>query len=325
MDGTIDRLTAVGQEVFFSAGFIPVERAIARLDWRQTTTDNQLARIPFPQQQVAWSHVTLMPEPIYTPDNCKPAYKLNWSLSVFWNAAPPSHESWYSELAAATEADGVRLLEHRLVKGNVSQFLISTRSDAAPSDMARSVKGRLQHLVRQTLPKAFRRNYGLRSVGDAGTDVVEGYIQRQTAHHPLADPRVQRQFDALRIDGGADLTTPRVGGHAQFLYNLHLVLVHRDRGKETRPALLKRRRGRVLAIAAKKGHLLGSGQLLADHLHLALGCALTESPQAVALGYMNNLAYGEGMKPLYEFSYYVGTFGEYDLDAVRRGLRHNSA
>jgi len=81
----------------------------------------------------------------------------------------------------------------------------------------------------------------------------------------------------------------------------------------------------MLAIAGKKGHLVGSGQLLADHLHMTLGCALTESPQRVALAYMNNLAYGEGMKPLFEFSYYVGTFGEYDLDAVRRGLRQSRA
>jgi REP element-mobilizing transposase RayT len=263
-----------------------------------------------------------MPEPIYTTENCNAAYKLNWSLSVFWNAPPPAAESWYEALGGATEPDGVRLLEHRLIKGNVSQFLISTRPETTPSDMVRSVKGRLQHLVRSAFPKAFRRNYGLRSVGDAGAIVVDRYVQRQTRHHPMADPRVQRPFEALRIDGGADLTTPRVGGHAQFLYNLHLVLVHRDRDNELRATLLERRRGRVLAIAAKKRHLVGCGQLLADHLHVTLGCALTESPQNVALGYMNNLAYGEGMKALYEFSYYVGTFGEYDLDAVRRGLRH---
>jgi REP element-mobilizing transposase RayT len=264
-----------------------------------------------------------MPEAIYTAASCKAAYKLNWSLAVFWNASPPPAASWLDALGKTTEPDGVRLLEHRLVKGNISQFLVSTRPQTTPSDIARSVKGHLQYLVRTALPKPFRRNYGLRSVGDAGAEVVEGYVGRQTEHHPMADARVQRQFNELHIDGSADLTLPRVGGHAQFLYNLHVVLVHCDRGKEVRAPLLGRRRERVLAIAAKKGHLLSRGQLLTDHLHLTLGCALTESPQQVALGYMNNLAYAEGMKPLFEFSYYVGTFGEYDLDAVRRGVRQD--
>lgn len=263
-----------------------------------------------------------MPEPIYTAENCKAAYKLNWSLSVFWNASPPEAVTWLEALRQATETDGVRILEHRIIKGHVSQFLLSTRPETAPAGLARSVKGRLQYLVKQALPKAFRRNYGLRSVGDAGAGVVDEYVRRQTAHHPLADPRVQRTFDALRIDG-VDLTTARVGGHAQFLHNLHLVLVHHNRDRELRRATLDRRRERVLAIAAKKRHLIGRGQLLADHVHLTLGCALTESPLQVALSYMNNLAYSEGMKPLFEFSFYVGTFGEYDLDAVRRGLRQD--
>jgi hypothetical protein len=30
------------------------------------------------------------------------------------------------------------------------------------------------------------------------------------------------------------------------------------------------------------------------------------------------LAYAAGMKPIFQFSFYVGTFGEYDLGATRR-------
>src|SRR6202000_3121218 len=113
----------------------------------------------------------------------------------------------------ATERDGVRLLEHRPANGNVSQFLVSTRPDTAPAQVARSVKGRLQYIVREALPKAFRRNYGLRSVGDVGADVGDRYVRRQTMHHPMADPRVHQQLKTLRIDGGADLKALRTGGH----------------------------------------------------------------------------------------------------------------
>ena len=53
---------------------------------------------------------------------------------------------------------------------------------------------------------------------------------------------------------------------------------------------------------------------------MTMGCSLNESPEAVALAYLNNLAYAQGMKPVFCYSYYVGTFGEYDMDAVRRCL-----
>ena len=40
----------------------------------------------------------------------------------------------------------------------------------------------------------------------------------------------------------------------------------------------------------------------------------------MALAYLNNLAYAHGMKEMYCRGYYVGTFGEYDMGAVRRAL-----
>ena len=50
-----------------------------------------------------------------------------------------------------------------------------------------------------------------------------------------------------------------------------------------------------------------------DHVHLALGCDVTEPPGEVAFSYMNNLAYVCGMKRAFAFGFYVGTVGEYDL------------
>ena len=38
----------------------------------------------------------------------------------------------------------------------------------------------------------------------------------------------------------------------------------------------------------------------------------------VAIGYMNNLGFAHGMKPLLQFGFFVGTFGEYDSGAIRR-------
>lgn len=56
---------------------------------------------------------------------------------------------------------------------------------------------------------------------------------------------------------------------------------------------------------------------LYNHLHLAIGCNVDDAPRDVALTFMNNLAYSQGMRPVYRFGFYVGTFGNFDLGTLR--------
>ena len=135
--------------------------------------------------------------PIYTSDNCRAAYQLNWSLALF-SRQPVVDSNWLSDLKRAAEPDGVRVLEHRFAKPGVSQLLVSTRPETAPERLVWSVKGRLQHLVRRQYPRAFQRNYGLRSVGSAAREAIEGYVRSQVTHHPMADPRCRRRFAPSR-------------------------------------------------------------------------------------------------------------------------------
>jgi REP element-mobilizing transposase RayT len=261
-----------------------------------------------------------MPAPLYTVENCKAAYQLNWSLAVFWNQAPAHLRPWLDPLKAATEQDGVRVLEHRL-EGKVSQFLLSTQPVTRLSEIAHSIKGRLQYLVRDQMPRAFRRNYGIYSVGSANRERVEAYVRDQLQHHEMADERVQARLARLQIEQPIDLGAPRLSGHAQYIYNLHVVLVNAEHLCDVRANVLAARRERVLGACDKKQHLLSRASIVGDHIHLAVGCDFQESPQEVALSYLNNLAHVEGMKAVYQFGFYVGTFGEYDLDAVRRRLK----
>ena len=60
--------------------------------------------------------------------------------------------------------------------------------------------------------------------------------------------------------------------------------------------------------------------LASNHVHLLLGCALEDDPLSVAVGLMNNVAYAHGMTPVLQYSFYAGTFGNYDRDAIRRSL-----
>ena len=161
-----------------------------------------------------------MPDPIYTADNVRIAYELRWSVAIFWTQAGLATISWLKPLQEATEPDGVRILEHRFTKSNVSQFLVSTKPHVAPAQCLRSVKGRLQYLVRAALPKAFRRNYSIRSLGAGNQGAIEKYVATQLQHHPMADPRIEamlapHQFADDLIDLGQTRRSSHGGVHLQ--------------------------------------------------------------------------------------------------------------
>ena len=155
--------------------------------------------------------------PVYTAQNCRPAYQLNWSYGLFWRQ-PPLNAEWLAELQGLTETDGIRILQHRFRQPHVSQFLVSTRPDVAPVMIATRFKGRLQHLIRDELPKAFKRNYSLRSVGSTNRERLEAYLAGQLGHHRMADPQVQSKLERYQISRPEfDLARPRYTSHAQFL------------------------------------------------------------------------------------------------------------
>jgi len=260
-----------------------------------------------------------MPTPLYTPENCPDhAYQLDWSYSVFWHARPPDF-SWLDELKRLNEPDHIRILQHEFLEPNVSQFLISTRPSVPPLMLVQRVKGRLQHLLHGTMSKPFRRNYSLRSIGSTRREKLEQYLATQLSHHPMADPRVQQRLEKYQIFRPEfDLSQPRRPSHAEYWYNLHIVMVNDERYMEIRDEVLAGLRDMILRAADTKEHWLSRAALVPDHIHLMLGCKLEESPEQVVLGYMNNLAYACGMKPVFRFSYYVGTFSEYDLGVIPR-------
>ena len=149
--------------------------------------------VPTDRRIYHYQTIIVMPalSPIYTLKNCHTAFQLNWSLSIFWHQQASDAE-WLTALQAATEPDGVRILGHRFVDERMSQFLVSTKPAVSPHDLVRSVKGRLQYLVRRERPKAFQRNYSLRSVGSATRADVENYVRTQPGHHPWPIPRCRR-------------------------------------------------------------------------------------------------------------------------------------
>ncbi len=257
------------------------------------------------------------PTPIYTADNCTFTGPLRWGLTVFWRT-PIADSAWLGNLRQALEADGIRLLSHRLKDGRISQFALSTLAGIAPMFIVNRVKGRLQYLVRQARPKAFQRNYALRSFGPATRVAVERYVAEQVTHHPPADERVEALLQRFQIvHPEVDLSKPRPTAHAIYWYNLHVVVVHLERWRDIREEMLERVRNTIEGVCRSKKFALSRGGILPDHVHLALGCPLEMPPAEVVLAFLNNLAYAHGMKAVYQFGAYAGTFGEYHQGAVK--------
>ena len=259
-----------------------------------------------------------MPEPLYTSANCRAAYQLRWSLALFSQQLIPASAAWLDDLRTRTEKDGVRLLEYS-VQGSVHLFVLSTLPETPPSLIVKSVKGRLQNLIQDLIPKAFRRNFRLTSLGAANRETIEAYVASQLRHHRMSDERVDRMLADFQIEfPEMDLSQPRRSAHGEYLYNLHLVLVYAERWREIRRDRLQITSDMMIRSARAKDHRLSRLALLADHIHLTLGAPLEMSPGDLALSYMNNIAFAHGMSALFSSSYYVGTFGEFDMQAVRR-------
>jgi REP element-mobilizing transposase RayT len=85
---------------------------------------------------------------------------------------------------------------------------------------------------------------------------------------------------------------------------------------EIREPVLERLRQMIESVCRARGYWLSRAAILADHLHLALGAPLEAAPVDVGLAFLNNLAYVHGMKAVFQFGAYLGTFGEYHQGAV---------
>jgi REP element-mobilizing transposase RayT len=110
------------------------------------------------------------------------------------------------------------------------------------------------------------------------------------------------------VTADVDLSRPRTTAHAIYSYNLHIVFVHRERWAEVREEVLGELAGMIERVSRAKSIALSRAGLLPDHIHLTLGCPIEVTPLEVVLAFLNNLAFVHGIKPVFQFGAYVGTF-----------------
>ena len=260
--------------------------------------------------------------PIYTPQSARPVHGLHYD----WTGWLRTGSTFPADLRAAMETcrplwhgDGLQL-DTWQTNGARVQCLFTVTPAVAPSFCANRAKGRLQHALRQAgTPVSFRGNVGFRTLGDNTRQVVERYIARQAQKSDYADPRFRDLLGGFTVkDGQAVLAAPYVGAHGRYWYNLHVVLVVADRRVPmTRHESFRQARDTCFRIAAKKGHTLAAVSVMPDHIHLALRGNIEHSPLEIGLGFLNNLAFVLGYNRCWSEEFYVGTFSEYDLRAVR--------
>jgi REP element-mobilizing transposase RayT len=264
-----------------------------------------------------------MPTPLYIAANVHPAYELRYGWMGWLGTsglAPESLDAATSAAAAGWKADGLRMLEQRL-SGNMVQLVLSAKPHVDPVLLAGRVKGRLQHALRNMACAGdFSRKLAVRSVGHNHRADVERYIEQQAVKATVADPALRHRLAKYSVTNPAvDLSLPTETRSGRYWYNLHLVLVNEERYQRSDDQWLGKILERCFAIGRKKGHAISRLSVMPDHFHMALRGNVAHSPQEIVLAFQNNLAYALGSLRIFQATYYVATFGEYDMQAVRHG------
>ena len=131
----------------------------------------------------------------------------------------------------------------------------------------------------------------MRAIGANLSAEVVGYVRAQLAHADLADPRYRATLAAQAIEDGC--------AQQEILNDFGLLRL--------RPAAVQAARDggcRIKALA-----------IMPDHVHVALRGNVETAPSNTGLGFQNALAQAVGCRAFQE-RFYVGSFGEYSLDAV---------
>lgn len=258
--------------------------------------------------------------PLYHPTIDLAAYQLRYSWTGWPSGGAFRHQpvELIEKTAPLWEKDGLRPLEYRWTAEMV-QILFSATPAVAPVLLAARAKGRLDHALRQAhWDISFTRKVAVRSVGDNTRRDVEAYLERQVCKARFVDPGFAAAMEELTVvNPSVDLSQPFESARGRYWYNVHLVLVVDHRHPLHDLAVLKRIRDGCLQIAAQKDHAISRLSVMPEHLHAALRGQVHESPFDLVFAYQNDLAHLVNTGRIWSDGFYVGTFGEYTMQAVR--------
>ena len=228
---------------------------------------------------------------------------------------PPA--PFLTSLAAAWRADGLAPIAHNW-QPNTIQFTFQAAPHVAPALFTQRVKGRLQHALRQAgFPVAFSRKVGMRTIGENLTETVINYLREQLERADLADARYRATLaEQAHEDAAIDLSAPSETHSGRYWYNLHLVAVTDRRYRVGREDYLQKLKPAVFGVAGETSCRVKALAIMPDHVHVAMRGDIGKSPVELGVAFLNGMAAAAGCR-LFQDRFYVGTFGEYSLRAVR--------
>ena len=279
--------------------------------WQESTSNKSMILIQ-----------TMKPAPLYNGKNLTPAYHLRYTWTGWLSQCSfpeISLDGLLDQTKPLWEQDGLRLLKSSWSQDSVL-LTFSTKPTISPVFFATRAKGRLQHALRLAgTPRKFSRKVGVRSVDENRMTDVENYIVRQVVNTSYVDPAFKKMLEKFTImNKSVDLSEPTPTRSGRYWYDLHIVLVVTGRYKITDENELGTIRDWSMKIAEQRNYSISRLSVLSDHLHLALRADIEHSPQDVVLTFQNNLAYALGQRRIWSDNYYVGTFGIYNMNAIRR-------
>jgi REP element-mobilizing transposase RayT len=216
----------------------------------------------------------------------------------------------------------MRLLEHRWT-GKMAQLLFSTTPHVSPVFLATRAKGRLDHAIRRAgLPMPLSRKLSVRSIGENTRKEVEAYIDNQVGKERFSDPQFKALLETFKITNhDIDLSRASKSGRGRYWYNVHLVLVTEKRFRIVDERRLATIRDWSIKTAAKHAYSISRLTVMPDHLHVALRGDHEQSPDEIVYAFQNNLAFALGQQRIWCDNFYVGTFSEYNMEAIRRKVK----
>jgi REP element-mobilizing transposase RayT len=238
-----------------------------------------------------------------------------WPSAATFPAEPD--QAFWADLATNWQKDGLHLLE-RHWQSDFIQLLFSATPDVAPTDLARVAKGRLQYALRQNNQMLdFSRKVAVRAIGESTRATVEAYIREQLQHCDLADLRYRELLQRQAFtDPNVHLDEAVETHSGRYWYNLHLVLVTDSRWRMGE-AEASRLRASAQATASQHGYGLAKLSIMPDHAHFAVRGRPEEAPRKIAETFQQETARAVGMMGFWKATFYVGTFGEYGMGAIR--------
>ena len=270
----------------------------------------------------------MAPQPLYDIRDQTPACQLRYTWCGWPSVAafPALTVDAWQELTTAWETDGLRLLEREFHSDRVL-LTFSALPNVSPVHLAARAKGRLQNSLRQSNAtwSGFSRKVSVRSVGENTTEAVQHYVESQVSTADFVDPRFAEFLQQFTVsDEEVDLSIATESKRGRYWYNLHLVLVTDGRFRMVDEISLRMLRDGVFKIAAKKAYRVAAVSVMPDHLHVSLRGAVENSPEEIALAFQNNLAFMVNRGAIWRRGYYAGTFGEYNMNAIRVRQRTES-